>query len=143
MLKSFLKILFFIYTFNCVFGTLPEDNIAASFDDCLSNALDTKSLFCRGKRALRNVLYNLNKSDRSIVIVRGLEIVPVKDVTSKNDKPSVDSAMTDESLFDSFSDYLRTHELNIKFSDLLAEESEQYLARDTEQNDVYAAGVEG
>ena len=96
--------------------------------DCHFNSLDSNSLYCRGSRALRNIISNLSKSEKPLVIIRGLELVPSKEFAVRNLTASSMSthSLVDndkESFVDRISDYLRTHELNIKFSDLLANES--------------------
>ncbi|XP_011182634.2 uncharacterized protein LOC105212391 [Zeugodacus cucurbitae] len=100
--------------------------------DCLTNSLNSDSIYCRGSRAIRNVIKKLNRRDKPLVLLRGLEIVPIEPVS--NDTP-VDSAVENDDTFLGYvSEYLRSHELNIKFADLLADESERYLAYDLEQN---------
>ncbi|KAH8294760.1 hypothetical protein KR018_002606 [Drosophila ironensis] len=74
------------------------------------------SLYCRGERALQNVLRNLNRSDKPLVVVRGLEIVPLQN-------NSLVEEDQDHSLLDSLSLYLRTHEINVKLADLLEDEN--------------------
>lgn len=122
-------------------ASLPED-VANSSDDCLNNSLEA-SVLCRGSRAIRNALNNLSNSKEPVVIVRGLELVPsslAQPNSSGDGNNSVNSNVTDNDSDDTFlarvSRYLRTHELNIKFSDLMTDESEQhgYLARDLDQS---------
>uniref|UniRef100_A0A1A9W5M2 Uncharacterized protein n=1 Tax=Glossina brevipalpis TaxID=37001 RepID=A0A1A9W5M2_9MUSC len=108
--------------------------------ECSTNSIEM-SLYCRGMRAIRNIIYNLNKTNKPIVIVRGLEIVPSRrssDATNATSTNYVNVANNvndkDDTLVERFSAYLRTHELNIKFSELLADETTSYLARDLWQN---------
>ncbi|XP_020798663.1 uncharacterized protein LOC110176589 [Drosophila serrata] len=79
------------------------------------------TLYCRGERALRNVLRNLNRSDKPLVVVKGLEIVPLN--------ASMTEEEPDQSLLDSLSFYLRTHEVNVKLADLLEDEAHVSEAR--------------
>jgi len=53
------------------------------------------------------------------VVVRGLEIVPLQNNSLNN----VDQDQ-DQSLLDSLSFYLRTHEINVKLADLLEDEAQ-------------------
>ncbi|KAH8327191.1 hypothetical protein KR074_006806 [Drosophila pseudoananassae] len=76
----------------------------------------SSTLYCRGERALRNVLRNLNRSDKPLVVIRGLEIVPLQNNSLVEEEES-------HSLLDSMSLYLRTHEVNVKLADLLEDES--------------------
>ncbi|CAD6993246.1 unnamed protein product [Ceratitis capitata] len=88
--------------------------------DCLANSLDSDSIYCRGSRAIRNVIQNLNRRDKPLVLMRGLEIVPI---ASENSVTSTESTLDgDESFLGCVSEYLRSHELNINFADLLADE---------------------
>ncbi|KAM8705246.1 hypothetical protein ACLKA7_009671 [Drosophila subpalustris] len=84
---------------------------------------DSTTLLCRGERAMRNVLRNLSKSEKPLVIMRGLEIVPLRNETPGNEleAPPETGAETDATLLDSLALYLRTHEVNLKLSDLLDE----------------------
>ncbi|XP_034659941.1 uncharacterized protein LOC117896042 [Drosophila subobscura] len=82
----------------------------------------TATLLCRGERALRNVLRNLNKSDKPLVVVRGLEIVPLRSATSLEEEDS------EQGLLDSLAFYLRTHEVNVKLAYLLEDESRGEVA---------------
>ncbi|XP_017130948.1 uncharacterized protein LOC108148419 [Drosophila elegans] len=82
------------------------------------------TLYCRGERALRNVLRNLNRSEKPLVVVRGLEIVPLQ-----NNSLVEDEQDPDQSLLDSLSFYLRTHEINVKLTDLLEDEAPVSEAR--------------
>ncbi|XP_034127218.1 LOW QUALITY PROTEIN: uncharacterized protein LOC117583136 [Drosophila guanche] len=82
----------------------------------------TATLFCRGERALRNVLRNLNRSDQPLVVVRGLEIVPLRNATSPGEEDS------EQGLLDSLAFYLRTHEVNVKLAYLLEDESRGEVA---------------
>ncbi|XP_017967253.1 uncharacterized protein LOC108659042 [Drosophila navojoa] len=92
---------------------------SAQLDNC---SKDPVTLLCRGERAMRNVLRNLSKSDKPLVIVRGLEIVPLPNEVEA--PPTADpNADADATLLDSLSTYLRTHELNLKLADLLDEAS--------------------
>ncbi|XP_064550767.1 uncharacterized protein Osi5 [Drosophila montana] len=84
---------------------------------------DSGTLLCRGERAVRNVLRNLSKSDQPLVIMRGLELVPVSN--NELETPQTAFADSDATLLDSVSAYLRTHELNLKLGDLLDEPSGQ------------------
>lgn len=77
------------------------------------------TLYCRGERALRNVLRNLNRSDKPLVVVRGLEIVPLQNNSISDEEPD-----QEQGLLDSLSFYLRTHEINVKLADLLEDESQ-------------------
>ncbi|XP_065358022.1 uncharacterized protein Osi5 [Calliphora vicina] len=131
-------------------SSLPED-IGSVSDECLTNSLET-SMYCRGSRAVNNIINNLSKTDKPIVIVRGLEIVPSTTNSHNNTANNnnninkihnnningvagVGEGDTDDTFLGRFSYYLRTHELNIKFSDLMSsDESERYLARDPEQS---------
>ncbi|KAH8361807.1 hypothetical protein KR200_000833 [Drosophila serrata] len=79
------------------------------------------TLYCRGERALRNVLRNLNRSDKPLVVVKGLEIVPLN--------ASMTEEEPEQSLLDSLSFYLRTHEVNVKLADLLEDEAHVSEAR--------------
>ncbi|XP_067619152.1 uncharacterized protein Osi5 [Eurosta solidaginis] len=97
--------------------------------DCLSNSLNSDSIYCRGSRAIRNIIHNLNRMDKPLVLMRGLEIVP-----ANNFKTGESALVADDSFLTCISDYLRSHELNIKFSDLLADESERYLTRNLQRN---------
>lgn len=56
--------------------------------------------------------------------MRGLEIVPLRNETTGNEleAPSETGADTDATLLDSLAMYLRTHEVNLKLSDLLDEQ---------------------
>ncbi|XP_016938127.3 uncharacterized protein Osi5 [Drosophila suzukii] len=95
---------------------------AVRSENCDQDASAT--LYCRGERALRNVLRNLNRSERPLVVVRGLEIVPLQNNSLNN----VDQDQ-DQSLLDSLSFYLRTHEINVKLADLLEDEAQVSEAR--------------
>ncbi|KAH8347075.1 hypothetical protein KR059_004838 [Drosophila kikkawai] len=79
------------------------------------------TLYCRGERALRNVLRNLNRSDKPLVVVKGLEIVPLN--------ASMPEEEPEQGLLDSLSFYLRTHEVNVKLADLLEDEAHVSEAR--------------
>ncbi|EDW84612.1 uncharacterized protein Dwil_GK13035 [Drosophila willistoni] len=74
-----------------------------------------ETLYCRGERALRNVIRNLNKSDKPLVIMPGMEIVPM------HNESAVGKENPEETLLDSLANYLRTHEVNVKLVDLLEE----------------------
>lgn len=101
-------------------------------NECHSNSVNSNSLYCRGSRALRNAISNLSKSDKPLVIMRGLELVPSKHNISE--LKSADTEGNDaDSFVDRISDYLRTHELNIKFSDLLPDESENALGKSNDK----------
>ncbi|XP_062124263.1 uncharacterized protein LOC133837497 [Drosophila sulfurigaster albostrigata] len=78
------------------------------------------TLLCRGERAMKNVLRNLSKSEKPLVIMRGLEIVPLNNESTASGNES--ESQTDASLLDNLASYLRTHEVNLKLSDLLVEE---------------------
>lgn len=148
--KAIIALIFNILLKNC-YSSLPEDIVTTS-DECLTNSLET-SLYCRGSRAINNIINNLDKTNKPIVIVRGLEIVPSNksptytnksdsdnDSDSKSDNGignagnGTDSSYADTTnLLERFSRYLQTHELNIKFSDLMSSyESESQLTRDLE-----------
>ncbi|XP_019895573.2 uncharacterized protein LOC101889963 [Musca domestica] len=139
-------------------ASLPADTENSNnADDCLNNSLEAV-IWCRGSRALKNALNNLSKTNKPVVIVRGLELVPsaaarqnqhLTNYTSDNDASNnnnqangnlidntVDDGDTDDTFLGRFSRYLGTHELNIKFSDLLADVSErrQYMARELDQS---------
>lgn len=152
MLKqSALIIVIFHILIKSGFSALPED-IANTSAECLTNSLEI-SLYCRGSRAINNIINNLSKNDKPIVIIRGLEIVPSNkghhhftdnnstdfiknnnNISNKSDN-GVGEGDKDDTFLGRFSHYLRTHELNIKFSDLMSsDESEQYLARDSDQS---------
>lgn len=144
MLKHsvFIVVLFYISIHYCN-ASLPED-IANTSADCLTNSLES-SIYCRGSRAIRNIINNLSKTEKPIVIVRGFEIVPSTSAHSSNENSTnnpdnhddidvANSDDTDDTFLGQFSRYLRTHELNIKFSDLMTDESERDLARDLEQS---------
>ncbi|XP_033165148.1 uncharacterized protein LOC117144207 isoform X2 [Drosophila mauritiana] len=77
------------------------------------------TLYCRGERALRNVLRNLNRSDHPLVVVRGLEIVPLQNNSIADKEPD-----QEQGLLDTLSFYLRTHEINVKLADLLEDEAQ-------------------
>ncbi|XP_039948593.1 uncharacterized protein LOC120766912 [Bactrocera tryoni] len=101
--------------------------------NCLTNSLISDSVYCRGSRAIRNVIKNLNRRDKPLVLMRGLEIVPIEPVS--NSAPPAEPALeSDDTFLGYVSEYLRSHELNIKFADLLADESERYLSYDVERN---------
>uniref|UniRef100_A0A1B0B2W2 Osiris 16 n=1 Tax=Glossina palpalis gambiensis TaxID=67801 RepID=A0A1B0B2W2_9MUSC len=127
---------------SCTEATSTGDKINRTAE-CSASSIEM-SLYCRGMRAVRNIIYNLNKTNKPIVIVRGLEIVPSRRSTDATDDintnyvnaGNVDNGVNDkdDTLVGRFSAYLRTHELNIKFSELLADETESYLARDLWQN---------
>ncbi|KAL9892492.1 osiris 5 [Glossina fuscipes fuscipes] len=127
---------------SCTEATSTGDKINRTAE-CSASSIEM-SLYCRGMRAVRNIIYNLNKTNKPIVIVRGLEIVPSRSSTDATDDintnyvnaGNVDNGVNDkdDTLVGRFSAYLRTHELNIKFSELLADETESYLARDLWQN---------
>lgn len=140
-------------------ASLPADTENSNnADGCLNNSLEAV-IWCRGSRALKNALNNLSKTNKPVVIVRGLELVPsaaarqnqhLTNYTSDNDASNnninqangnltdntVDDGDTDDTFLGRFSRYLGTHELNIKFSDLLADVSErrQYMARELDQS---------
>ncbi|XP_022220829.2 uncharacterized protein LOC111073020 isoform X2 [Drosophila obscura] len=78
----------------------------------------TATLFCRGERALRNVLRNLNKSDKPLVVVRGLEIVPLPNAIAVEEDSD-----SEQGLLDSLAFYLRNHEVNVKLAYLLEDET--------------------
>lgn len=127
-----------------------KEEFAFKTHDCQTHSDQLESpLYCRGVRALRNIINNLNKIDQPIVLVRGLEIVPSRrlstthnasqdietnqlDLDSADQSSSYPSAMAqDESLIGKFANYLRNHEINLKFSDLMSDEaSDNYLAQD-------------
>lgn len=109
-------------------------------EDCLTNSLNSDSIYCRGSRAIRNVIKNLNRRDKPLVLMRGLEIVPIEPVL--NDIPAEPALENDDTFLGYVSEYLRSHELNIKFADLLADESERYLAYDVERN-AQGDGIQG
>lgn len=92
---------------------------SAQLDNC---SKDPATLLCRGERAMRNVLRNLSKSEKPLVIMRGLEIVPLPNEVEAPPTAATD-ADADATLLDSLSTYLRTHELNLKLADLLDESS--------------------
>uniref|UniRef100_A0A034WU98 Uncharacterized protein n=1 Tax=Bactrocera dorsalis TaxID=27457 RepID=A0A034WU98_BACDO len=96
--------------------------------NCLTNSLNSDSIYCRGSRAIRNVIKNLNRRDKPLVLMRGLEIVPIEPVS--NGLPAEPALESDDTFLGYISEYLRSHELNIKFADLLADESERYLSYD-------------
>lgn len=77
------------------------------------------TLLCRGERAMRNALRNLSKSDKPLVIMRGLEIVPLRNESGSKEAPG--EMETEATLLDSLAGYLRTHEVNLKLADLLDE----------------------
>ena len=128
-------------------------NIANTPDECLTNSLES-SLYCRGSRAINNIINNLSKTDKPIVIVRGLEIVPSNNTatTIKSDSDTNSNSDTDTgigitengadysndnttNLLERFSRYLQTHELNIKFSDLMSsQDDESLLTRELEHS---------
>ncbi|XP_030371682.1 uncharacterized protein LOC115621972 [Scaptodrosophila lebanonensis] len=85
-------------------------------DECVQQP----TLYCRGARALRIMLRNLNKSDKPLVIMRGLEIVPLHNET-ETEAMLKHAADTQPTLLDSVAFYLRTHEINLKLADLLDE----------------------
>ncbi|XP_039494661.1 uncharacterized protein LOC120453834 [Drosophila santomea] len=91
-------------------------------DNCDQDAGAT--LYCRGERALRNVLRNFNRSDKPLVVIRGLEIVPLQ-----NNSIAFEQQDQEQSLLDSLSFYLRTHEINVKLADLLEDEAQVSEAR--------------
>ncbi|TMW51537.1 hypothetical protein DOY81_003396 [Sarcophaga bullata] len=149
--SAIIALIFHILLKDC-YSSLPED-IANISDQCLTNSLET-SLYCRGTRAINNIINNLSKTDKPIVIVRGLEIVPSNNTaatTVKSDSKSntdtdtgIDNAGneadysndTTTNLLERFSRYLQTHELNIKFSDLMSlhGNDESLLTRDLEHS---------
>lgn len=86
------------------------------------------TLYCRGERALRNVLRNLNRSDKPLVVVKGLEIVPLLNASLAEEEP-------EQGLLDSLSFYLRTHEVNVKLADLLEDEAHVSGAWNMELNE--------
>ncbi|KAH8288325.1 hypothetical protein KR054_001157 [Drosophila jambulina] len=88
-------------------------------ENCDQDAAVT--LYCRGERALRNVLRNLNRSEKPLVVVKGLEIVPLN-ASKVEEEP-------EQGLLDSLSFYLRTHEVNVKLADLLEDEGHVSEAR--------------
>ncbi|XP_037884746.1 uncharacterized protein LOC119634578 [Glossina fuscipes] len=114
---------------SCTEATSTGDKINRTAE-CSASSIEM-SLYCRGMRAVRNIIYNLNKTNKPIVIVRGLEIVPSRSSTDATDDintnyvnaGNVDNGVNDkdDTLVGRFSAYLRTHELNIKFSELLAD----------------------
>lgn len=79
------------------------------------------TLLCRGERAMRNALRNLGKSDKPLVIMRGLEIVPLRNESRGKETPGESEA--EPTLLDSLAGYLRTHEVNLRLADLLEEHS--------------------
>ncbi|XP_016995829.1 uncharacterized protein Osi5 [Drosophila takahashii] len=95
---------------------------AVRSENCDQDAGTT--LYCRGERALRNVLRNLNRSEKPLVVVRGLEIVPLQ-----NNSLIEEELGQDQGLLDSLSFYLRTHEINVKLVDLLEDEAQVSEAR--------------
>ncbi|XP_018797136.1 PREDICTED: uncharacterized protein LOC108974019 [Bactrocera latifrons] len=109
----------------------PSDT-AYKAANCLTNSLNSDSIYCRGSRAFRNVIKNLNRRDKPLVLMRGLEIVPIEQVS--NGVAAEPALESDDTFLGYVSDYLRSHELNIKFADLLADESERYLSYDMERN---------
>ncbi|XP_061389632.1 uncharacterized protein LOC133324811, partial [Musca vetustissima] len=122
-------------------------------DDCSNNSLETV-LWCRGSKALQNALNNLSKTNKPVVIIRGLELVPSTNITSDDGNNQVTANLTDntvdndgdtdDTFLGRFSRYLRTHELNIKFSDLLADVSERhYMARDLDQSGIQMDSMSG
>ncbi|XP_073820271.1 osiris 5 [Musca autumnalis] len=154
MLKNFiflyLKIQFMILLCQ---ASLPEEDIEnnnhSNIDDCTNNSLESM-VWCRGSKALQNALNNLSKTNKPVVIVRGLELVHSKNqhltnytsdgsdsnqVNANFADNTVDNGDSDDTFLGRFSRYLKTHELNIKFSDLLADVSERhYMARDLDQS---------
>lgn len=124
------------------------ENVINTSDECLTNSLET-SLYCRGSRAINNIINNLSKTDKPVVIVRGLEIVPShrpnnNTVNSKTSNSTEQNEVDDETSLARFAHYLRTHELNIKFSDLMSfDESERVVARDIEQPGIQNVMLDG
>ncbi|EDV90719.1 uncharacterized protein LOC6569679 [Drosophila grimshawi] len=98
---------------------------SAKLDNCNR---ESPTLLCRGENALRNVLRNLSKSDKPLVLMRGLEIVPLHNETTENELEAPHSADGDTTLLDCVSTYLRTHELNLKLADLLEDTSDGQVA---------------
>ncbi|KAH8343979.1 hypothetical protein KR084_003073 [Drosophila pseudotakahashii] len=95
---------------------------AVRSENCNQDAGAT--LYCRGERALRNVLRNLNRSEKPLVVVRGLEIVPLQ-----NNSLIEEEQGPEQGLLESLSLYLRTHEINVKLADLLEDEAQVSEAR--------------
>ncbi|EDV48000.1 uncharacterized protein LOC6552954 [Drosophila erecta] len=95
---------------------------AVRSENCDQDASAT--LYCRGERALRNVLRNFNRSDKPLVVVRGLEIVPLPNNSIADEQQDQDLG-----ILDSLSFYLRTHEINVKLADLLEDEAPVSEAR--------------
>uniref|UniRef100_A0A1I8N0J0 Uncharacterized protein n=1 Tax=Musca domestica TaxID=7370 RepID=A0A1I8N0J0_MUSDO len=125
-------------------ASLPADTENPNnADDCLNNSLEAV-IWCRGSRALKNALNNLSKTNKPVVIVRGLELVPSAANGNLTDN-TVDDGDTDDTFLGRFSRYLGTHELNIKFSDLLTDVSErrQYMARELDQSGMQMDTISG
>ena len=169
--SAIIALIFHIILKDCN-SSLPG-NIANTSDECLTNSLET-SLYCRGSRAINNIINNLSKTDKPIVIVRGLEIVPTNNTaatvksdsdtntnTNNNNDSDTNTGIgiagngadysndNTTNLLERFSRYLQTHELNIKFSDLMAShDDESLLTRELEHsrmqiNNDYSAGSSG
>lgn len=68
---------------------------------------------------MRNALRNLSKSDKPLVIMRGLEIVPLRNETGGYGEEAPGNSETEPTLLDSVAGYLRTHEVNLRLADLL------------------------
>lgn len=93
---------------------------SGQMDNC---SQEPATLLCRGERAMRNALRNLSKSDKPLVIMRGLEIVPLRNETTGYGEEAPGNSETEPTLLDSVAGYLRTHEVNLRLADLLEDHS--------------------
>lgn len=82
--------------------------------DCKDNK-DMPKILCDSSRVVRNAMKLLHDSKDPLVIIPGLEIVR----TAAEERSSTGVDMENSSFLDRISHYLRTHELNVRFADLL------------------------
>lgn len=85
--------------------------------DCKDNK-DMPRFLCDSSRVLHNAVKLLHVTKEPLVIIPGLEIVRTK-ATAAEERSYSGFEMENSSFLDRIAYYLRTHELNVKFADLL------------------------
>lgn len=85
--------------------------------DCKDNK-DMPKILCDSSRVVRNAMKLLHDSKDPLVIIPGLEIVQTS-LTAAEERSSAGFDMENSSFLDRIAHYLRTHELNVRFADLL------------------------
>lgn len=85
--------------------------------NCKDNK-DMPTFLCDSSRVLRNAVKMLHDSKEPLVIIPGLEIVRTP-ASAVEERSSTGYEIDNSSFLGRFAYYLRTHELNVKFADLL------------------------